>query len=730
VKSKICIGLTVFATALMYPAAAWAAVTFASAVHYGAGSKPDSVAIGDLNGDGKLDLATANTASNNVSVLLGNGTGTFAAAVNYAAGAGAGSVVIRDLNADSKLDLVTANTSTGANSVSVLLGNGNGTFSAAVLYPVGTKPSSVAVGDLNGDGKPDLATANSGSTTVSVLLGNGNGTFSAAVNYGGIAGAAAIAIGDLNNDGKADLLTANPVSTRLAVLLGNGDGTFGPMDTPYGGDYPLALALADLNGDGKLDVVVANVTNNTVGVLLGNGSGGVGNPANYAAGNGPVGVAISDLDGDGKLDIAAANQRGDSVSVLTGNGNGTFAAAVQYPVGDGSLAVAIADFDGDGLRDVATANVNSNNVSVLSNATVVPFTTGPTATISGTAKVGQTLTAGEGTPDPTQDSFEYQWHADGIDIGSATNNTLVLTTAQVGKKITVTVTAKKAGYTDATDTSDETAAVTADFTTSPTATISGTAKFGQTLTAGEGTPDPTQDSFEYQWHADGVDIGSATAKTLVLSADQVGKKITVTVTAKKAGYTDATDTSDETGVVVGVFAPGPTATITGTVRIGSTLTAHQGSVSPTPDATTYRWYADGKQISGATSSTLKLGKAQVGKRITVRVYVTKSGYDSADDLSEPTSKVSGLAAKRLDLEPDEDTVRVGQRVSPVEISGLSKGEEWTLLFDGTELKSGTASKKGTVRTFYVVPKTTKGKHILRVNGRYADRYDTDKLTVK
>ena len=729
-KSKICIGLTVFATALLAPATAWAAVTFASAVNFNVGTKPDSVAVGDFNADGKLDLATGNTSSDNVSVLLGNGNGTFAAAVNYAAGDGAGSVSVGDFNADGKLDLVTANTATGANSVSVLLGNGNGTFVAAVPYAVGTKPAAVAVGDVNNDTKLDLAVANSGTSTISVLLGNGNGTFGAATDFAGGAGAAAIALGDLNNDGKLDLITANPVSTRLNVLLGNGDGTFGARTTPYGGDYPLSLALADLNGDGKLDVVVTNVTNNTVGRLLGDGNGGLGTPAHFTPGDGPVDVAVSDLDGDGKLDLAVANQRGDSVSVLAGDGNGAFAAATNFSTGDGSLAVAIADFDGDGLRDIAAANVNSNNVSILSNATVVPFATGPTASISGTAKVGQTLTAGEGTPDPVQDSFEYQWHADGTDIGSATNNTLVLTTAQLGKKISVTVTARKAGYTDASDTSDETAAVTGDFTTGPTATISGTATVGQTLTAGEGTPDPVQDSFEYQWHADGVDIGGATAKTLVLGADQAGKKITVTVAAKKAGYADASDTSDDTDVVVGVFAPGPTATITGSARLGATLTAHRGSVLPMPGATTYRWYADGKQISGATSSKLKLGKAQVGKRITVRVYVTKSGYVSANDLSGPTAKVGSLAAKHLDLEPDQDTVRVGQKVSPVEISGLSSGEAWTLLFDGTKLKSGTASKKGTVRTFYVVPKTTRGKHILRVNGRYTDRYDTDTLTVK
>ena len=817
---KVCVGLAVFASMLTFPTAAWAApLTFAPAVNYGTGSKPDSVAIGDLNGDGKLDLATANTASNSVSVLIGNGNGTFATAQSFGAGTGAGSVAIGDFNADNKLDLVTANTRPGVNSVSVLIGNGNGTFAAAVQYPVGTNPSSVAVGDLNGDGKLDLAAANSGGTTVSVLLGNGDGTLGAQTAYGGGAGATAIALGDLNNDGKADLITANPVSTRINVLLGNGDGTFGANSTPYGGDYPLSLALADLNGDGKLDLVVANVTISTVGVLIGNGNGGFGSPVNYAAGNGPVGVAISDLDADGKLDIAAANQRGDTVSVLRGAGDGSFASATSHPVGDGSFAVAIADLDGDGRRDVVTANVNSNNVSVLSNATASTFTTGPTATISGTATQGQTLTAYEGSPDPTPDSFTYEWFADGVTIGSQTAKTLQLTQAHVGKKISVEVTAKKAGYNDASDTSPETAAVIGTFTTGPTATISGTAMHGETLTADEGTPDPTPDSFTYEWFADGVTIGSQTAKTLQLTSAHVGKKISVTVTAKKAGLTDASDTSPETAAVIGtfttgptatisgsarqgqtltadegapdptpdsfsyewfadgvtigsqtaktlqltsahvgkqisvkitakkagltdasdtspetvpvegIFAPGPTASISGHRRVGSTLTANTGTPSPAPDSFAYRWFLDGKQLATKTK-TLKLGAGAEGKRIRVKVYAIKTGYLTAADLSPATAPVSNLQAKTISMELNDYTVVRGQRVY-AEIELLAPNESFSIVLDGSKLASGYANTKGVaVKAFNVPANATIGPRILRAYGKFTDRTDPDRITIR
>ena len=197
-------------------------------------------------------------------------------------------------------------------------------FAAPFLsFDTGNYPHSVALGDLNGDGKPDLATANSGANTVSVLLGNGAGAFRAETDYGTGSYPRSVAIGDLNGDGKPDLATANTFDNTVSVLLGNGDGTFG-ANSDYGtGIYPYSVAIGDLNGDGKPDLAVANYGANTVSVLLGNDEGTFGVKTDYGSGTYTRSVAIGDLNGDGKPDLATANSRTTTmVTVLLNTGGG------------------------------------------------------------------------------------------------------------------------------------------------------------------------------------------------------------------------------------------------------------------------------------------------------------------------------------------------------------------------------------------------------------------------
>ena len=334
----------------------------------GMGYKAKSVAVADVNGDGKPDLLVvdgcldSNCDSGGVGVLLGNGDGTFQTVVPYGSGGSfAQSVAVADVNGDGKPDLLVANCSVDGDpqceeggTVGVLLGNGNGAFQTAVSYGSGGYEAlSVAVADVNGDGKLDLLIANcsvdndppcEGNGTVGVLLGNGNGTFQTVVPYdsGGVT-AHSVAVADVNGDGKLDLLVANycvdsgcVTNGMVGVLLGNGDGTFQTV-VPYdsGGDYADSVVIADVNGDGKPDLLVANTCTSVQG-------GGCWNPAG-------------------------------TVGVLLGNGDGTFQAAVTFGSGGyKAQSVAVADVNGDGKPDLlvaqcASSDCTSGTVGVLIN---------------------------------------------------------------------------------------------------------------------------------------------------------------------------------------------------------------------------------------------------------------------------------------------------------------------------------------------------------------------------
>jgi FG-GAP-like repeat/PKD domain/FG-GAP repeat len=294
----------------------------------------------------------------------------------FAVGHGPESVAVGDFNGDGHPDLAVANGE--EKSVSVLLGNGNGGFSPAIGSPfaVGSYPRSVAVADFNGDGHPDLAVAaNSGeSGSVSVLLGDGSGGFSNAPGSPWSAGVSpsSVAVGDFNGDGHPDLAVANwSESGSVSVLLGNGSGGFSPASgSPFAvGRYSRSVVVADFNGDGHPDLATASASDNNVSVLLGNGSGGfspaIGSP--FTVGRDPESMAVGDFNGDGHPDLATANLVGYSVSVLLGNGSGGFSAASGSPFRVGSLptSLAVGDFNGDGHPDLATVNRNENSVSVL-----------------------------------------------------------------------------------------------------------------------------------------------------------------------------------------------------------------------------------------------------------------------------------------------------------------------------------------------------------------------------
>ena len=261
---------------LLEPEAAAQTVSFGAKTAFGTGSGPISVAVGDFNGDGNLDLAVANYYRDTVSILLGTGTGSFGAKTDFGTGTSPTSVAVGDFNGDDKLDLAVANVI--SNTVSILLGTGTGSFGANTDFGTGGFPFSVAVGDFNDDGKLDLAVTNSGDfdsgtdpETVSILLGTGTGSFGTKTVFGTGSFPGSVAVGDFNSDGKLDLAVTNDGSGTVSILPGTGTGTFGAK-TDFGtGASPYSVAVGDFNADGKLDLAVANLNNKTISILLGTG---------------------------------------------------------------------------------------------------------------------------------------------------------------------------------------------------------------------------------------------------------------------------------------------------------------------------------------------------------------------------------------------------------------------------------------------------------------------------
>lgn len=306
------------------------------ATAYPTGAYPTGGAIADFNHDGIPDVITADYHGNSVSVLFGTpstmtpgkGTGALGAAVSYPtiADAETSNLAVGDLNGDGNLDVIAVNPGVidpKAASVSELLGRPDGTLAPAITAPVGiaggSSPFSVTIGDFDGNGTNDVAIADNVTGPIIVKLGNGDGTFGAESLYpaGGV-GAHFIITYDMNLDGKLDLVCANRNSDNVSVLLGRGDGTFRKRILSGTGAKtgPYSIAVADFNRDGVPDVVTANSTANNSTVLLGIANGHFDEPIDVGlTGDHPYGIAVGDFNGDGKPDFATANALSNDVAV-------------------------------------------------------------------------------------------------------------------------------------------------------------------------------------------------------------------------------------------------------------------------------------------------------------------------------------------------------------------------------------------------------------------------------
>ncbi|MGA3045961.1 MAG: Ig-like domain repeat protein, partial [Terracidiphilus sp.] len=323
---------------------------------------PTALTVADFNNDGHADIALANT-DGTVSILLGRGEGVFHALTDISVASGSlSSIASGDFNQDGKIDLVV--TQPGQKSISVLLGDGNGGFASPASYAVGNEPVFAVIADVNGDGIPDLVVINNQSNTFSVLNGTGDGTFKSPLDFvAGNAPLAAVA-DDFYGSGHVDLAIINQASQTVSVPSGYGDGTFKAARSYFAGQQPVSIASGILDGGKTPGVVVANYcgadpscsSTGNVAVFL-PGSNGVSGSyrlsSTYTLGSGPAAVALADVNGDKNLDIVAVNRLDKTVSVLLGAGDGTFRQLATFPLAASPIAFAIGDLNNDGKPDLA-----------------------------------------------------------------------------------------------------------------------------------------------------------------------------------------------------------------------------------------------------------------------------------------------------------------------------------------------------------------------------------------
>jgi hypothetical protein len=389
-KTKIRTRLLLTLAVMIVCALSWAGVTpdsalasvntyvppsFAPAQSYATGQYALQVVVADFNRDGNLDVAVANLSGYTVSVRLGNGSGGFGALTNFYLNNPVFSIAAGDFNRDGKPDLVA--TVSGANNtgLALLVGDGAGGFDAPNFFD-STFGLSVIANDFNADGKADLAVAcrnvNTNEYGVKILLGDGAGGFGAPAFYAAPGGVYAIAVHDFDANGTPDLAVGDGY---VSILLGRGDGSFVLTgESPYqvGGAHSIAVGYFDDGGES--DLIVGNYGTGHVTAMLGGPGGLFTVGLTFGAHDSPTGVAVSDFNGDGRDDVAVSNSDSFDVSVLSGGAGNTylFAPKVDFPVGSGRpQSIATGDFNNDGRPDIVTANdagyfaVLLNNLNAL-----------------------------------------------------------------------------------------------------------------------------------------------------------------------------------------------------------------------------------------------------------------------------------------------------------------------------------------------------------------------------
>ncbi|MEI6508716.1 MAG: FG-GAP-like repeat-containing protein, partial [Bacteroidota bacterium] len=422
--------------------------SFQTKVDFAAGTNPVGSALADLDGDGKMDIVVTNGSSNTISVyrnisLAGSITsGSFAAKVDFATGTVPSIIVVGDLDGDGKLDLAVSNNS--ASTISIFRNTSTSgsittsSFAAKVDFSVGSNPRGIALNDIDGDGKLDIAVGNNTGNTVSVLYNTStsgsitSGSFAAQLTFSS-SSPNDIVFSDIDGDGKAEMLVANGASNITSVYLNTASrgsitsSSFATAATYTTGSFAQGVATGDIDGDGKQDMVIVNSSSNTVSLFRNTstlGSLGFAAKVDFTTGTTPSSVKLGDLDGDNKVDLIIPNNSSSTISVFRNTAtsgtisSGSLAAKVDFSVGSYPALVSVGDIDGDGRMDMVSPNNASATVSVIKYNGTASITTQPQSAdmcIGGAASFS-VVAAGSGT-------LTYQWYKNGASISGATSAT-------------------------------------------------------------------------------------------------------------------------------------------------------------------------------------------------------------------------------------------------------------------------------------------------------------------